>query len=93
MGPHEELDLPDKADADQQYFALSGAVISSAIVTDLFGVNPPRGDGPPQPTTLLRNASESRGFAGTLRHVLIRGAMYTVTSDAITGLSAVREPC
>merc|ERR1719221_987533 len=54
IGAHESVDLPAKSEADQQYFALSGAVIGNAIITDLFGVLPPRGDAAPDPAALLR---------------------------------------
>merc|ERR1712060_53180 len=91
IGAHEEVDLPAKSEADQQYFALSGAVIGNAIITDLFGVAPPRGDAAPNPAELVRDADTPRGFDGVLRHLRIRGSLYTVTSNADKGVTAAHE--
>ena len=37
---NQSLDLPAKAASDQQYFALSGAVVAGSIIKDLFGIDP-----------------------------------------------------
>ena len=85
------FELPGKAHADQQYIALSGAVISNRIITGLFGVDPPlQSVHSAGPEGFLRDASVPRGFEGTLTGLLIQGKRYTVTSGD-TGLSIFAE--
>jgi hypothetical protein len=77
--------LPAKAHADQQYIALSGAVVSNRVITGLFGVEPPV-HVTSDPASFLRDAPVQRGFVGTLSGLRIQGKAYTVSSGA-TGLS------
>ena len=70
-----------------EYFALCGGMFAETIVGTLFGVTAPRvGTG-----LELKYANESRGFNGTLMHVLVRGEMYSVHSDTTSGLSLHHE--
>lgn len=81
------FEMPAKAHADQQYLALSGAVISNRIITGLFGIDPPLGATHTEgPEGFLRDPSVGRGFTGKLTGLLIRGKRYNVTSGDL-GLS------
>lgn len=84
------LDIPGKAHADQQYLATSGAVISNRVITGLFGVDPPAADWT-DPEQVLRDASEDRGFDGTLSGLLLAGRRFTIQSRAGHGLSIEEE--
>jgi hypothetical protein len=93
VGDNITIDLPAKAGADQQYFALSGAVIANSIITDLFGVNPGYGTNSkdsPDPESIVTNPTVPRGFNGVLSHLRIRGSLFTLKSDS-TGVHATRE--
>lgn len=93
VGDSDTIDLPAKAAADQQYFALSGAVIANAIITDLFGVDPGAGHNAtdsPDPSTIVKHPASPRGFEGTLKHIRLRGSLYTLQSNS-TGVHAISE--
>ena len=82
-GQQTTFEMADKAAADQQYIALSGAVISNRIISGLFGVEPPLDlDAGGSPESFLRDADSPRGFEGTLSGLRIQGRAYTVVSAA-----------
>ena len=80
-GQQTTFEMADKAAADQQYIALSGAVISNRVISGLFGVEPPLDlDAGGIPESFLRDADSPRGFEGTLSGLRIQGRLYTVVS-------------
>eukprot|EP01052_Picozoa_sp_SAG31_P051212 SAG31_NODE_12056_length_973_cov_0.869565_3_plen_108_part_01 len=78
-GNHHMFAAPAKVrDGQQNWFALSGAVVAAHVISGLFGVRPAIGGGTAA-ADLLRDLDVDRGFDGMLSHVPIRGKLYTVT--------------
>ena len=70
------------------YNAMVSGSMADTVIQTLFGFRPQivLPQTPPQSTPLV-NPQIPRGFYGTLTNVPWNGALYTITSDAINGLS------
>ena len=66
-----------KADADQQYFAMSGSVPANRVLTALFGLHPDLLGG-----GFLRDPHVPRPYNATLRNVRIQGALYDIVAGS-----------